>query len=423
MAAFLLLALVFSCQLIVGLNTELPSPAYGNLITILSIDGGGIRGIIPAVVLNHLEGALKKKDENATLAKYFDVIAGTSTGGLMTAMLSTPQQEDPTRPLFNPREIIKFYKTFGPSIFNETSGWNTSYPGPKYDGKFLHNKTRDLLNNTRLSQTLTNVVIPSFDLKKLHPVIFSNFEVETIASFDAKLSDICIGTSAAPTYLPPYYFENDGTEFNLIDGGVAACNPAMAAMTEVIKQQKEKNPEFTEVKRNEYTNILLLSIGCGTTNATGYDAQVADKFSAAFWAGTGLATGAYDHASKDITEFYISTVFPGLQSSDYYLRIQEYNLDPSMEPLDNATAINMQNLQRVGRKLLKEPVLSMNVSTFVPEERTGWGTNAQALERLAEVLYKEKQLRLRKKSMEKRGRPLIEAVKVPNGQSRPSYEA
>ncbi|KAK7382842.1 hypothetical protein VNO80_01949 [Phaseolus coccineus] len=152
--------------------------------------------------------------------------------------------------------------------------------------------------------------------------VLMEVQVQKVPSFDAKLSDICIGTSAAPTYLPPYYFQNDGTEFNLIDGGVAATNPAMAAVTEVIKQQKEKNPEMTPTNSNENTKILLLSIGCGTVKAVGYDAQVAEQFSAAVWAGSGLATGAYDYTSKDMTEFYISTVFPGLQSSDYYLRIQ-----------------------------------------------------------------------------------------------------
>ncbi|TKY68909.1 Patatin protein 1 [Spatholobus suberectus] len=87
--------------------------------------------------------------------------------------------------------------------------------------------------------------------------------------------------------------------------------------------------------------------------------------------------------------------------------LKEYSLDPSMDALDNATAINVENLEKVGQNLLKETVLSMNVSTFVPEENIEWVTNAQALERLAEVLYVEKQLRIRKKSMEKRGRPLI----------------
>ena len=62
MAAFLLFVFVLAGQLIAGFNTQLPPPVYGNLVTILSIDGGGIRGIIPAVVLQHLEKALKVND-------------------------------------------------------------------------------------------------------------------------------------------------------------------------------------------------------------------------------------------------------------------------------------------------------------------------------------------------------------------------
>ncbi|XP_027906833.1 patatin-like protein 1 [Vigna unguiculata] len=411
MAPFLLLLLVFSSQFMGGMNAKLPSPSYGNLITILSIDGGGIRGLIPAVVVNHLEKSLQKWDKSALLADYFDVIAGTSTGGLMTALLAAPNPQDPTRPLLSTSQVIEFYQKYGPSIFKENRIWNNSFPGPKYDGKFLHNIAGELLQNTRLSETLTNVVIPTFDLKKLHPVVFSNFQLKTVPSFDAKLSDICIGTSAAPTYLPPYYFKNGDTEFNLIDGGVAATNPAMAALTEVIKQQKEKNPDMTPKNSKEKNKILLLSIGCGTAKAVGVDAQVAEHFSANQWAATGLAVGAYDYGNKDMTEFYISTVYPGLQSSDYYLRIQEYNLDPSMDALDNATAVNIKNLEKAGYKLLNEPVFRKNVNTFVPEEEPEWGTNAQALERLAEVLYTEKRLRtMRKKSMEKKGRPFIENV-------------
>lgn len=57
------------------------------------------------------------------------------------------------------------------------SGWNPTYPGTKYDGKFLHNIASELLKDTRLSDTLTNVVIPTFDIKKFHPVTFSSFKV------------------------------------------------------------------------------------------------------------------------------------------------------------------------------------------------------------------------------------------------------
>ena len=77
---------------------------------------------------------------------------------------------------------------------------------------------------------MTNIAIPTFDIKRLQPTIFSTYEVKNKPSLDALLSDICIATSAAPTYLPAHYFEtkdSDGKlrEFNLIDGGVAANNP------------------------------------------------------------------------------------------------------------------------------------------------------------------------------------------------------
>jgi patatin-like phospholipase/acyl hydrolase len=94
----------------------------------------------------------------------------------------------------------------------------------------LHSIVKEKLGDTRLHQTLTNIVIPTFDIKRLQPTIFSSYKVKNNPLTDALLSDICIGTSAAPTYLPAHYFETKDPsgkvrEFNLIDGGVAANNP------------------------------------------------------------------------------------------------------------------------------------------------------------------------------------------------------
>uniref|UniRef100_A0A5B6YT84 Patatin n=1 Tax=Davidia involucrata TaxID=16924 RepID=A0A5B6YT84_DAVIN len=218
-----------------GPKSPLQPPTYGNLITVLSIDGGGIRGIIPGTILSFLESELQKLDgEDARLADYFDVIAGTSTGGLVTAMLTTPNENN--RPLFAAKDINDFYLDNCSKIFPQL---NFPLPhvrkiikalsGPKYDGKYLHSLIKEKLGNTRLHQTLTNVAIPTFDIKTLQPTIFSTYEVKNKPSLDALLSDICIATSAAPTYLPAHYFETkDPTgkvkEFNLIDGGVVASN-------------------------------------------------------------------------------------------------------------------------------------------------------------------------------------------------------
>lgn len=96
------------------------------------------------------------------------------------------------------------------------------------------------------------------------------------------------------------------------------------------------------------------------------------------------------------------------------LNVQEYKLDPSMEAMDNATIANIENLAKVGESLLKKPVLKMNVDTYEPEENTNQGTNAQALEKLAETLYKIQKNRQKKNMIEKfMGRPLLKNIPNP----------
>ncbi|EMS48006.1 Patatin group A-3 [Triticum urartu] len=203
-----------------------PQPRHGRLVTVLSIDGGGVRGIIPGTILAFLEKKLQDRG-------YFDVVTGTSTGGLVAAMLTAPNAEG--RPLFAAKDINKFYLEHCPNIFPAVCkgplGLFKSMMGPKYNGQHLHSILKELLGDTRVSQTLKSiVVIPTFDIKLLQPTIFSTYDARWDVSKDALLSDVCISTSAAPTYLPGHHFEtkdkNGKTRaFNLIDGGVAANNP------------------------------------------------------------------------------------------------------------------------------------------------------------------------------------------------------
>ncbi|XP_030538857.1 patatin-like protein 1 [Rhodamnia argentea] len=388
---------------------KIQPPTYGNLITILSIDGGGVRGIIPGVMLDYLEAQLQELDgEDARLAHYFDVIAGTSTGGLITAMLTAPDAHN--CPLFAAKDIVPFYLENCPKIFPQGCGslgsiLNTlkSMMGPKYNGVYLHELIRKLLGTTRLHDSLTGLVIPTFDIKKLEPVLFSSYEVSTHSFLDAQVSDICIGTSAAPTYLPAHYFkkeDKDGRvhEFNLIDGGMVANNPTLVAISEVTKQLLKEHPDFLDIKPPmDYTRLLVISLGTGSdTSELKYDAKKASKWGLLSWLyenNSSPLIDVYTKASADIVDYHNCVVFRAYKSEDNYLRINDDTLKGTLSSVDTSTKENLEGLVKVGEHLLKKPVSRVNVETGRYEPIENAGTNKEALKRFAKLLSDEKKLR------------------------------
>ncbi|KAF9622486.1 hypothetical protein IFM89_031890 [Coptis chinensis] len=328
-------------------SLHLQPARYGNRVSILSIDGGGIKGIIPGTILAFLESQLQteaprysfkrqgyivavrpvlKLDGNpdARLADYFDVIAGTSTGGLVT-------------------------------------------------------------------------VIPSFDIKRLQPTIFSSYEVKIDPDLDAKLSDICIGTSAAPTYLPAYHFKN-GRDFDLVDGAVAANNPALVALSEVTNDiYSHDDPDFFEISPTDYGRFLIISLGTGSAKtAEKYNADAASKWGVLGWLTANSSTPIIDcftQSSADMVDFHLYVAFKALKSEGNYLRIQEDTMSDLESSLDNATKENLENLVQIGEKLLKKPVSRINLVTGLSEPVANGGTNEEALIKFAELLSKERKLR------------------------------
>ncbi|KAL7262093.1 hypothetical protein ACSBR1_000469 [Camellia fascicularis] len=388
-------------------KSPLQPPTYGNLITVLSIDGGGIRGIIPGTILDFLESELQKLDgEDVRIVDYFDVIAGTSTGGLVTAMLTTPNENN--RPLFATKDIIDFYLDNCPKIFPQESSLFPqvtkvikALSGPKYDGKYLHDVVKEKLGEIKLHQTLTNIAIPTFDIKTLQPIIFSTYEVNYKPTLDALLSDICIATSAAPTYLPAHSFKTKdptGTvrEFDLIDGGVAANNPTLIAIGEVTKQIMRKSADYFAIKQMDYGRLLVISLGTGTQKAgEKYSAIGAAKWGLMGWLTNGSSTPLIDvftQASSDMVDFHLSVVFQALHSEKNYLRIQDDTLTGDVSSVDIATEKNLEDLVKVGERLLKKPVSRVNLETGLVEP-SDKETNEDALRRFAKLLSQEKRLR------------------------------
>lgn len=383
-----------------------------NFITVLSIDGGGVRGIIPGVILAYLESQLQEIDHNedARIADYFDVIAGTSTGGLITTMLATPNPKD-NRPLFAAKEIVPFYLQNLPSIFPQKSGLfapliniTKALTGAKYNGEYLNKLIRNMTQDTLLSQTLTNIVIPSFDVQNLQPTIFSSYQIDAEPTLDVPLADICIATSAAPTYLPAHYFEKKDEngkvikEYNLIDGGVCANNPTMVAIREVTKNMIRLGRSGNGVG---YDRFIVISIGTGSNKSEQkYNAKMVAKWGALTWlfnSGSTPILDCFNEASTDMVDYHNSVLFTALQSQDNYLRIQDDTLQGELASVDVSTKTNLNNLVKAGENLLKKKFTRVNLDTGIYETVPDKGTIEEELKRFARLLSdiaKEKKSKL-----------------------------
>ncbi|XP_057975381.1 patatin-like protein 2 [Malania oleifera] len=229
--------------------------------------------------------------------------------------------------------------------------------------------------------------------------------VKKTPSLDARLADICIGTSAAPTYLPAFHFKNCDTDgnartFNLIDGGVAANNPALVAMSQVTKQVFDENPYFFPIKPMDYGRFLVISIGTGCPKIQQkYDAKMAAKWGTLGWLLHGGSTPLVDvftQASADMVDFHISVLFQALHSENNYLRIQEDALTGKDASVDVATKESLKKLVKIGERLLKKPMSWVNLETGLSEPVENGGTNEEALKRFAKLLSEERRLQMTK---------------------------
>lgn len=213
------------------------------------------------------------------------------------------------------------------------------------------------------------------------------------------LSDICIATSAAPTYLPAHSFETKDqhgkvmNNFDLVDGGVAANNPALVAIAEMTNKFSHQGPiPNLNVEPMQYDRFLVISLGTGSQKQEmRYSANEAAHWGTLSWVTPLIDTFA--QASADMVDYHIASVFQALKSEHNYLRIQDDTLTGDLSSVDVATEKNLNDLVKVGEALLKKPLSRINLKSGIYEPCKHYETNEQALKRFAERLSKQKQFR------------------------------
>lgn len=232
---------------------------------ILSIDGGGIRGIIPTAVLVELEKKLIARGKKLGLHRYFHLIAGTSTGAIVTAGLACPHPDKPSQPASSPKALLDLYMKQGSAIFDTGLFRKFANLGGVLDEHYSADALEKILikmlgPNSEIKDALTKVLITGYDIHARTAVFMTNadHEHERFLFWQAVR-----GSSAAPTYFEPALVDNLASKAGgkvptipLIDGGVFANDPAMAAYIEGRKMGWAKDTE----------ELVVLSLGTGTAH-------------------------------------------------------------------------------------------------------------------------------------------------------------
>jgi uncharacterized protein len=227
---------------------------------ILCVDGGGIRGLIPALVIAELERRLQQRaGAQARASDYFHMFAGTSTGGLVALSLTTPDPNQPERPAVSGEELARFYVEDGPEIFHRSLlqklrtlwGWL----GPKYTLGPLEKAIENRLGTAHIEHALRELIVTSYDMTGRDPYFFKRWRAREAPESDRNrpIADAGLATSAAPTYFPSH--ELDGRA--LVDGGVFAANPVIVAIVEALKRFGD------DPHRLDQDDLLVVSIGTG----------------------------------------------------------------------------------------------------------------------------------------------------------------
>ncbi len=313
-------------------------------VKVLAIDGGGIRGIIPAVILVELQKRLA-----ADLYTVFDLIAGTSTGGIIALGIGTRCKNGGP---YSPQDLLDLYVQNGPAIFAK----NLLTPalelaGPKYSPDALERTLQQYFQDTEFQTALTPLLISSYDLQGQLPFFFKSHRIAADPSYNWPVTDIARATSAAPTFFPPLQLVRGNQDYALVDGGVYVNNPSMAAYAEASSLYPEA------------TSVIVVSVGTG-------DRQDRITYSAA--KGWGLLGWA-----KQIVPVFMDSVS---EAVDYelkyvrgctYYRLQVPALQGAVSEMDNVEPENLALLQQLAGEYLKS--IADTLSKLCDELKEGRG--------------------------------------------------
>jgi predicted acylesterase/phospholipase RssA len=268
------------------------------------------------------------------VAETFDLIAGTSTGGLLALGLTLPRRDGQAR--YSAADLLDFYFENGERIFSASLGYKLySVSGllhEKYPIEGLEEVLYEAMGNARLKDALTEVIITSYDIENRMAWFFRSWRARNDPNYDFPVVQVARATSAAPTYFQPIQIETDaGTEhYALVDGGVFANNPSMCAYTEALTHGVSPK------------DIVMVSVGTGTVGQIPGHGINYEK--AANWGVLGWGVPIFKVVFKSLGDT-VEYQLKGLLPKERYFRLQPI-LYYAEEAMDKVDLVNMHHLEK-----------------------------------------------------------------------------
>ncbi|XP_004249303.1 patatin-like protein 3 [Solanum lycopersicum] len=352
-------------------NRNFSTPFAGNKnvpagkIRILSIDGGGsTNGILAAKSLTHLETTLRRKTgkKNTHIADFFDVVAGSGTGGILATLLFTRGKDGV--PLFTAEEALKFLIENNRKISRSSSNGvfrHVFRPPVKVFGKVFGDLT--------LKETVKAVLIPCYDLTTRSPFLFSRADALEMDGCDFKLADVCGATIADRTVEVKSV---DGKrKITAVGGGVTMNNPTAAAITHVLNNKQE----FPFA--NSVEDLLVISLGNGESDS-GTGNMTSSPAALVKIAGDGAA---------DMVDQAVSMAFGEFRNNNY-VRVQ------GNEIIVGKKHMIKDEKKRKSIAIAEEMLKQKNVESILFQgKKLMEKTNLEKLEIFAGELIKEEEMR------------------------------
>jgi patatin-like phospholipase/acyl hydrolase len=332
-------------------------------ICILSLDGGGIRGIISCIVLKYIEEQLQKQEgAEARLGDYFDMVAGSSTGGLITAIILCPGENSKAK--HSIKRGLELYSEKGEDIFQVSFWQKLINPfglfSEKISQEALEKNLTVFFGNIELRELIKPCLITSYDIENRRAKLFNSVEASRQSTDNFLVKDICRATSAAPTYFAPARIQSVyGQYFSLIDGGMFANNPALCAYAEARKMpfaelfKNHQKPNYPSVN-----DMMMVSIGTGTESKS-YSFQKLNKAGKLGWISPVI--DILMSANAETVDYQLDQIFQtlGARNQKNYYRINP-SLRKASPEMDNANEKNIEELIQAGLSYIDENKEQLN---------------------------------------------------------------